>query len=296
MRSSAGFIGTSKLIANTWSIVFLMLISGCASAFFHPDRIFYNSPREFGLKFRDVFITAPEQIQLHGWFLPAPIDPKGTVFFLHGNSQNISAHINSVYWLPEAGYNVFLLDYRGYGDSSGTPTIPGAISDIKIGFTWLERHKAVQNKPIFLLGQSLGASLGIYFVGTIPDVKSSLHGVILDASFSSFRLIAREKLSGFWPTWPLQYPISLLITEKYDPEDYVQNIAPVPVLIMHSNEDEVVGPSHSQRLYELAVEPKFYAQTQGRHIDTFKYYEHRKTVLNFMARFGVHQVNGGSGP
>ena len=47
---------------------------------------------------------------------PAGLQPKGTVLFLHGNAQNISAHIAAVHWLPKAGYNLLLLDYRGYGE------------------------------------------------------------------------------------------------------------------------------------------------------------------------------------
>jgi alpha-beta hydrolase superfamily lysophospholipase len=54
---------------------------------------------------------------------------------LHGNAQNISAHIHSVHWLPKQGYHVYLIDYRGYGDSTGKPT--GVIDDINTGFTWL---------------------------------------------------------------------------------------------------------------------------------------------------------------
>ncbi|HEC85095.1 MAG: alpha/beta hydrolase [Candidatus Parabeggiatoa sp. nov. 2] len=267
-------------------IFIVVLTSACTNIVFYPDKIKYSTPSKFGLKHQNIYLRTPDGIQLHGWFLPSTVErTKGTVFFLHGNAQNISAHIHSVHWLPKQGYHVYLIDYQGYGESTGKPTVQDAIDDINTGFKWLIQNQLVQKKPIYLMGQSLGASLGIYFVGSNPKVKEQLAGVIIDAGFSSFRTIAREKLSNFWLTWPFQYPLSMLFTDKYDPQDFIQNISPVPLLIMHSHEDKVVLPSHAQKLFRLAGKPKVYKQTRNGHISTFKYKEYRQTVLEFMARF-----------
>lgn len=260
-------------------------VSACTSLFFYPDTVNYGTPGEFGLYHQDIFLRTPDRIQLHGWFLPSPGEAKATVYFLHGNAQNISAYIPSVYWLPKKGYDVFMLDYRGYGDSTGSATFPGAVLDIETGFAWLTGHHKLRNKPIFLLGQSLGASLTVYVVATHEDIKNRLSGIILDAPVSNFRTLAREKLGGFWLTWPLQYPLSLIVNNDYNPEAVIQNMTPVPVLIMHSDEDQVVPTSQSQRLYQLAGKPKFYQTTRGGHIATFKYAEYRQEVLDFMSRF-----------
>ena len=266
-------------------IVVAPMITNCTNLMFRPDTILYNRPDEFGLDHEDIFFRPSDGVQLHGWFLPSKGDAKGTVYFLHGNAQNISSHILSVYWLPEEGYHVFMLDYRGYGDSTGTPSVEGVLDDIQSGFDWLVQNPKVRQGPIFLLGQSMGASLGIYFVGTKPEVRKELSGVILDAPFSSFRKIVREKLDRVWLTWPFQYPISFLVSNNSDPEDVIQNISPVPVLIMHSREDQIVPYTHGQTLYELAGEPKYFLQTRNGHISTFKYSEYRREMLEFMARF-----------
>jgi fermentation-respiration switch protein FrsA (DUF1100 family) len=257
-------------------------VSACTSLLFYPDRITYSTPSEFGLSHQDIFLRTPDRIQLHGWFLPSSVEAKATVYFLHGNAQNISAHIRSVYWLPNKGYNVFMLDYRGYGDSTGNASIPGVVQDIKIGFAWLTHNPKVRNKPILLVGQSLGASLAICVVATQADIKNRLSGIVLDAPVSNFRSLAREKIGGFWLTWPFQYPLSLIVSNDYNPEAVIQNLAPVPLLIMHSDEDQVVPNSHSQRLFRLAGDPKFYRRTRGSHIATFKYEEYRRGVLDFM--------------
>ncbi len=290
MKSILASTTTFRSIIKRAAIVFIVpFIAACTNLVFRPDQIRYSTPGEFGLDHQDIFLTTPDNIQLHGWFLSSTSDTKGTVFFLHGNAQNISTHIHSVYWLPENGYHVFMMDYRGYGDSTGAPTIQGVIDDINTGFTWLTQNPLVQKRPIFLLGQSLGASLGIYFVGSNPDVRDQLTGVILDAAFSNFRIIAREKLNEFWLTWLLQYPLSMLLTDNYNPEDFIQNISPVPIFIMHSNQDRVVPSSHGQRLFRLAGPPKFYKQTRNEHIGTFKYDEYRQELLEFIAHFGLNE-------
>ncbi|MFV1951525.1 MAG: alpha/beta hydrolase [Nitrospinota bacterium] len=286
MKSISVSTTTFKSMIKKAAIVFIVpLLSSCTSYMFHPDQIRYSTPGEFGLNYKDIFLKTPDNIQIHGWFLPSTIDTKGTVFFLHGNAQNISSHIYSVHWLPQNGYNVFLLDYRGFGNSRGAPTVQGAIDDINTGFTWLIQTPLAPEGPIYLLGQSIGASLGIYFVGSNQDVRDKLAGVILDAGFSNFSTIARELFGKFWLTWPFQYPLSMLFACKFNPEDYIQNISPVPVLIMHSNEDKIIPSSHGQRLYRLAGTPKFFKQTRNGHIATFKYNEYRQEVLEFMARF-----------
>jgi fermentation-respiration switch protein FrsA (DUF1100 family) len=257
---------------------------GCTKLIFQPDSFVYSRPKDLGLDFYDVFLRSADDIQIHGWFLRAKSTAKGTVFVLHGNAQNISSHVKSISWLPDAGYHVFIMDYRGYGDSTGKPSILGAVLDIKTGLTWLNKNSMVQKGPVFLLGQSLGAALGVYFVGNEPKVKQYLSGVVVDASFSSYRKIAQEKFSELWLTWLFQYQLSLLFTDKYDPVDYIAKLSPLPVLIMHSKEDRVVPFSHAQMLFDQAVSPKFFIETQGSHNDTFRFDQYRQDFLEFMDR------------
>jgi fermentation-respiration switch protein FrsA (DUF1100 family) len=264
-------------------IALVLCFSGCTNFIFQPDRFNYFTPKELELDFRDVFLKTFDDIQIHGWFLKATGIAKGTVYVLHGNAQNISSHVVSISWLPGAGYNVFIIDYRGYGDSTGEPDIGGIMLDIGTGFKWLGQNSEVQNKPLYLMGQSIGAAVGVYYVANYPEIKRHLTGVILDASFSRYRTIAQEKFADHWLTWLFQYPLSLLFSNKYDPEDFIDKISPVPVLIMHSKGDTVVPFVHGKRLFEVASQPKFFIETKGGHIETFLYDQYRKDALEFMA-------------
>lgn len=76
---------------------------------FHPTRINYSEPSKLGIETEDIYLPGSDGVVLHGWRLPVVGQSKGSVVFLHGNGENISSHIGGVYWLPQYGYEVFLL-------------------------------------------------------------------------------------------------------------------------------------------------------------------------------------------
>jgi fermentation-respiration switch protein FrsA (DUF1100 family) len=80
--------------------------------------------------------------------------------------------------------------------------------------------------------------------------------LILDSPFSSYRMIAREKIAESIIGWPMQYPLSYLVNDDYSPVKFIRNVAPVPVLIIHGNRDTIVPVHHGRILYESALPPK----------------------------------------
>ena len=137
---------TSNIIINLRLLGVLMLCiasTGCSSFFFQPHKQHYRDPGKIGLAFEDVYFPTNDNLKLHGWFLPAQGEVKGTVLFLHGNAENISTHIGSVYWLPARGFNVFLPDYRGYGKSEGAPSLAGSMADIESALAYVLQHKSL---------------------------------------------------------------------------------------------------------------------------------------------------------
>ncbi|MBS8230490.1 alpha/beta hydrolase [Marinobacter salarius] len=273
-----------RTLAGLAAAFTLLLQTGCSSVFFYPDQVTYITPDRLNLEFEDVFVETPDGETLHGWWLPAKSEPKGTVYFLHGNAQNISSHIMNVAWLPERRYNVFLIDYRGYGRSTGAPDIEGTLHDAETGLRWLVDQPDVQSQPLFLLGQSLGGALGTALASewVKRDEQPPLDGVILDGTFSGFRAIAREKLGDFWLTWPLQVPLSWTITDEYEAYERISDISPVPVMVIHSVRDGIIPFHHGKRLYEAAEEPKTFLQTDTPHASTFVIPGYQDEVLEFM--------------
>ena len=273
----------SRLIGFT-AVLALLLQTGCSSVFFYPDQTTYLTPDRLNLDYEDVFLETADGETLHGWWLPAQSEPKGTVYFLHGNAQNISSHILNVAWLPEKHYNVFLIDYRGYGRSTGAPDIEGTLHDAETGLRWLAERRDVKSQPLFLLGQSLGGALGTALASEWAqrNEQPPLSGVILDGTFSGFRAIAREKLGNFWLTWPLQIPLSWTIADEYEATAMIADISPVPVMVIHSVRDGIIPFHHGQRLYQAAKEPKTFLQTDTGHASTFVIPGYKQKVLEFM--------------
>lgn len=276
-------------ILNAFAIlIFCLPISACTNVFFQPMKQLVRTPADIQLDhqldYEDVyFANQQDSTQLHGWFLPAQGPARGTLLFLHGNAENISTHIGSVYWLPAEGYNVFLFDYRGYGRSQGHPTIPGAISDIVSALHWLQTNPRVDASKIVVLGQSLGGALGTHALGT-AEYTDKIKGLIIDSTFSSYQRIAREKFAEFWLTWPFQYPLAWSIASDYDPIERIARFSPTPVLIIHSLHDPIIPLAHAERLFAAASTPKdLWIIPQGGHISALRYPIIRERLLHYLS-------------
>ncbi len=262
-------------------VLLILALSGCKSLIFHPSSYMFSTPSDFGLQYENIELISSDETRLHAWWLPAQGKAKGTVYFLHGNAQNISTHINSVAWLPEQGYQVLLLDYRGFGLSAGEPSIPEVFADIKAGMDWLAKRPHVSGKPLYLLGQSLGAALGGFVVGNSPQYLAYFDAIVLDAGFTGFQVMTEEVTTGNWLTWPFQYPIKWMMPSEYELIDVVANISPTPLLIIHGKQDRVIPFRHGRQLYDRANKPKVFFEYKGGHIETFRSVKMRQYLLQF---------------
>ncbi len=262
---------------------FLLALAGCSSLIFHPDNRHYLTPQKLNLDSEDVYFIS-DNVQLHGWWLPATAPAKGTILFLHGNAENISTHIGSVYWLPQHGYNVFLFDYQGYGKSQGKPDLDAVHRDYAAALDYVFTRPSVETTRVFVLGQSLGGAIAL--VGTAESkYKDQLRAVIVEGTFGSYRELAREKLNDSWLTWLLQWPLSYTIRDDYRPLEKISRISPTPVLIIHSEDDEVIPYHHGMDLYQQAAEPKEFWSINGvSHIHAFTRPEYQAKLLVYLQR------------
>lgn len=249
--------------------------------FFYPEKGLRDNPILRNFPHEEVYFKASDGVNLHGWFFKAKSDSLGTILVMHGNAENISTHINSVLWLVKEGFDVFAFDYRGYGLSEGKTTVQGVHLDAEAALEKLLNLPQANKDRIFVLGQSIGGAIAIYTVANSPH-KDRIKALIVDSAFLDYRRIAREKLSAFFLTWPLQYPLSFLFNNHYSPDGYIKRIS-VPILIIHGDQDRIVPVHHSRVLYDTALEPKDLWIAKGRrHIEAFALKDIRDRLLEYL--------------
>ncbi|MBZ2189278.1 alpha/beta hydrolase [Alcanivorax sp. JB21] len=266
----------------TLLLVLTAQLGACTGIFFYPMSDWVQNPARQDLDYEDVILLHPDGLRLHGWWLPAQgEDVRGTVYFLHGNAQNISTHLMNVAWLPAQGYQVFLLDYREYGMSEGKARLPAVFDDIQLGLDWLQASGRVEG-PLIVFGQSLGASMAPNVLAREAN-QGSYDCVIMEAGFTGFRDIVQEIMRGSWVLWPFSFVVAPTISTDWDARDHIAALAPKPILLLHSHDDQIIPFHHGETLFEAAQEPKTFQALRGGHIISTRDPSVQERLVDFMA-------------
>ena len=203
----------------------------------------------------DCWITSEDGIKIHGWF--APSEPAvATLVMSHGNAGNISHRIEIIRRLQQAGFNVLMFDYRGYGRSEGSPSEAGIYKDGRAAFDYARSQPGVDTSKIILWGTSLGGAVAVDVAAQRPAAA-----LILESTFSSAEDVAKI-------AYPF-LPIHLVLQTRLNSVDKITGIH-IPLLFMHGSHDNVIPFELGKKLYEAANEPKeFYIIKGSDHNDTY---------------------------
>lgn len=225
-----------------------------SSYVYYPERALTADPGDIGLSFENVLLETEDGLSLSGWFIPKA-DSRGVLLFCHGNAGNIGHRLDSIQLFHRLGLEVFIFDYRGYGESEGRPTESGTYEDAEAAWWYLVEERQVDQDKIIVFGRSLG--------GAVASWLASKHvpgALILESTFTSLPDIA-AKLYPY-------LPVRLMLRFKYDTAEYLGEVN-CPTLIVHSREDEIMPFIHGQRLFDIASEPKRFLELTGTHNEGF---------------------------
>jgi len=238
---------------------------GLDRLFYYPSKTVYYTPDELGLECEDLTFQTADGVKLSGCFLPAPGPARGTVIHFHGNAGNITAHFTLTSWLVSEGYKVFVFDYRGYGKSEGRVTRRGTILDGHAALDYVLSRSDVDPRRIVALGQSLGGAVAT----VVAAERHEIRAVVLDGTFSSYRRIASLHLRRLLHSrWLADGIARVGVSGGYEPQDYVARIAPRPLLVIVSLQDEICFPESGRELFEAAAEPKeLVLLSEGAHLE-----------------------------
>ena len=209
---------------------------------FVPSKDFLSSPKNDGIEYEEVFIDTTDGEKLYGYFLPAKEKTKNTMLYLHGNADNVSSwYISCMEIQKHVPVNALIVDYRGYGKSTGRPTRSGVIIDAQSMYKYLIQRGFTSN-DISIYGMSIGGAIGLELA-----VREKVKSIVIQSSISSIQEVAKDM-------YPM-IPQIIIRDDLFNSSENIKKIN-VPVFISHGSNDETVPVKHSYRLFELANEPK----------------------------------------
>lgn len=231
-------VKTVMLIASVLAIVYLVI---CALVYcfqekviFFPERLDVTHAFNFPEPYDEMFIHVRDGVKLNGLLFRAD-NSKGLIFYLHGNAGSLDgwAGVASAY-LP-LGYDVFLMDYRGYGKSEGTiMSEEDLVNDVQDVYQYMLQH--YHEESVIVLGYSLGSGLAANIAS-----QNSPRMLIMQAPYYSLTDMMRT-LTPFLPTFLLKYKLR---TNEALPK------CRMPIVMFHGDQDEVIPVSQSLKLKPL---------------------------------------------
>jgi len=231
---------------------------------FQPSSRLLATPDEAGMPYETVRLDTEDGETLHGWWIPASdvsreTDPGefagNTLLFFHGNAGNISGRLESVQQFHQLGLNVLIVDYRGYGQSTGSPSEEGIYRDSAACWRYLTETKGVAPQDIVVFGRSMGGGPATWLAE-----REQPGAVILESVFTNVPDVGAHHYSFL--------PVRALATNQFDNQSRVGDID-APTLFIHSRGDRVVPFELGRQVYEAAAEPKQFLEIEGGHNDGF---------------------------
>eukprot|EP00238_Polyblepharides_amylifera_P000208 CAMPEP_0196572420 /NCGR_PEP_ID=MMETSP1081-20130531/2483_1 /TAXON_ID=36882 /ORGANISM="Pyramimonas amylifera, Strain CCMP720" /LENGTH=269 /DNA_ID=CAMNT_0041889743 /DNA_START=222 /DNA_END=1031 /DNA_ORIENTATION=+ len=227
-------------------------------------------PDRYEMWYEDVKLVAEDGTKVHGWMIKPgkDLNCKGpTVLFFQENAGNISHRLQNVYrMIQKLHCNVFILSYRGYGQSEGKPSEAGIKQDAQAALDHLLERSDIDTTKIAIFGRSLGGAVAAWLASENP---TKICCVLLENTFLSIPALAPCLLPLLG--WALGYksrPLNWIIKSPWKGSEFVANML-TPVLFLSAGKDEMIPQWHMRELFKLHRSPrsKWMDFPNGKHMD-----------------------------
>ena len=238
---------------------------------FAPMKTMFAHPGTVGLPYESFWLTSTDGVRLRAWWIPGPTAESPAMLCLHGNAGNISTRTDKMRIFHDAGAAQLWIDWRGYGESGGTPSEAGLYRDAMAAWTWLNTVKAVPSARLVIYGESLGCGPAIELTA-----RASAAGIIIDSGFTSVLDMGRIVL----PWFPVR-----LGKFRFDNFAKLPRVV-IPTLFLHSPQDEIIPYEMAKRNFTSSgAAKKTLFEMKGPHnegfLDTGSSY--RAAIVKFLA-------------
>ncbi|WP_027375745.1 alpha/beta hydrolase family protein [Kaistella palustris] len=188
--------------------------------------------------------------------------PKGTIFYFHGAGGNVSSYAPIIMPLLKDHFQVVMVDFRGYGKSSGTPTHKNIASDGELFFNEMSKREGIKHTKIIIYGASMGTQIATHLA---KNHESEISGLVLEGTVSSFGDIA----AVYAPQYKSYLENSFV--SPYSAKEDIKGMTKIPKLFIHSEEDKDVPFSQGMTVFSAASDPKEFIEFSGEHLYGLKY-------------------------
>jgi fermentation-respiration switch protein FrsA (DUF1100 family) len=193
-------------------------------------------------------VSTTDGERLRAWHLPRE-DARAQVIYFHGNGGNLSLWADILVGLWHQRLDVFAVDYRGYGLSTGRPSEQGLYRDADATVRYVSDRLRNAQVPLVYWGRSLGTVTAAYAAGQHPA-----DGVVLESGFPSARTLLRSN--------PVLWLLSWFASYRFPTQEWMSQVRQ-PTLVLHGDQDSVIPFRLGQQLYEALPGPKTFVRIEG---------------------------------
>jgi len=244
------------------TFLFVILTQFCNAQL---DDKFYQPSKQLkpieNLKYEEIAFPVDQDTITVIVLKPVSAKPKATILFFHGAGGNVSTYVFMTKPLVEDGFQVVMVDFRGYGKSTGIPTHINVAEDGQKFFDFIYQRKDVKNTKIIIYGASLGSQISAHLA---RKNKDKISGLVIDGGMSSFADIA----AIFAPQF--KDMIAKMLSSVYAAKEDVKFTEGLPKLFVYSKNDKTVPFSQGEEVYQNASEPKQFFEFTADHLNAVK--------------------------
>lgn len=250
------------LLAVPYVGVILILAAFQRSLIYHPfaAKSLPANKAGFGTgRAHDVTVRTEDNLDLRGWLVlargqAAESDEqlatelstgRPVVLYFGGNAANRNYRMLDVYVLTGTGADVLIVDYRGYGDSTGEPSEEGLARDARAIWRFATETKKIEARRIVLYGESLGGGVAVRLASELSLEQTPPAGVILRSTFSSLT----ETASSHFRFAPVRW----LLIDRFPSDQRIRDVT-CPLLQFHGERDTIVPFRLGQDLFAAALD------------------------------------------
>jgi len=223
---------------------------------------------------REVTVRTADGLALLSWYLP-PREGQPVIAYFHGNGGHIGYRAERLRGFAGYGYGALMVEYRGYGGNSGSPSEAGFRADAAAALDFL-RDCGIAANRLVLYGESLGSGVAVPLAA-----RSEAAALILEAPFTSVAEVAQYHYSFV--------PAAALVRDRFDSLSRIGEVR-APILVLHGERDRVVPIRFGRALFDAAPEPKeFWAAREAGHEDLARFGA-LEAVRSFLERRTAQQA------